>query len=190
MCKAIMRSSAPSASRRTTRVARTADQVVPWGEPESEGWRVARGQRHRRDHRERPRETGSLRRRRRAPGALVDQQDVGSLRFDRCLQIGDLEAGALAELAQPGPERPEASPGTPVLGLEALDLGRERLGGETGRAHALQLVQAAAQRYTVATAEQLEQRRHQRVQAAGHGVHIGEHGGHRLVSVGPSLVRC
>ena len=43
------------------------------------------------------------------------------------LQIGNLEAGPLAEMAQPGPERPEAGPGAPALGLETLDLGRERL---------------------------------------------------------------
>ena len=103
-------------------VAHTADEVVPRGEAEPEWWRVARRQRHRRDDRERPRETRSLRRRRRTPGALVDQQHVGTPRLDRRLQVGDLEAGPLAELAQPGAERAEASAGTPVLGLEALDL--------------------------------------------------------------------
>ena len=185
-----MRSSAPSASRRATPAAHTADEAAPRVEPEPEGRRVARRQRHRRDDRERPRETRSLRRRSRTPGALVDQQHVGTPRLDRRLQVGDLEAGPLAELAQPGAERAEASAGTPVLGLEALDLRCERVRRETGRSHPVELVDAAAQRDTMATAHQLLQRRHEGIQPAGDRVHIGEHSRHRLVSVGALLVWC
>ena len=71
-------------------VAQAADQVVARREPEPERRCVARGQRHRRDDRERPRKPGALGRGRRTPGALIDEHDVGLLGLDRLLQIAKL----------------------------------------------------------------------------------------------------
>lgn len=111
-------------------VAQPADQVVARDEAEAERGRIARGQRHRRYDRGGPWKPGSLRRRRGAPGSLVDQQHAGLLDLDRPVEVGNLKSGALAELTEAGPERPEARSRPSVLGLEALDLPGERLSGD------------------------------------------------------------
>ena len=125
MCEAITRSSVPSVSGLRQPVAQAAEAVAAWSQAEPERWRVARGQRHRRDDRERPGKAGVLGRGGRAPGALIDEQDVGLLGLDRLLEVEKLEARPLAELAETRAERAKARPRPPVVGLEPLDLAPE-----------------------------------------------------------------
>ena len=146
MCLAITRSSVPSVSGFASRSRSAAEAVVARGQAESERRRVARGQRHRRDDRERPRKPGALGRGRRAPGALVDEQDVGLLGLDRLLQVAELERGPLTELAEPRAERAEPRPCPPVVGLEPLDLTRQGVRVEPERAQPLDVVDPAAHR--------------------------------------------
>ena len=119
-------------------------------EAETERRRVARGQRHRRDDRERPGETGALGRGRRAPGALVDEQDVGLLVLDRLLEVSQLEARPLAELAETRAERAEPRPRPPVVRLEPLDLTPQGLRVEPDRAQPLDIVDPTAHRDAMA----------------------------------------
>ena len=170
---------------RASTVAQSADAVVAWPQPEAERRRVAGGERDGRDERERPRQPRAFGRCRGAPRALVDEQRVGLLGVDGGGEVCCLVAGAFAELAQAGHERAEAGAGLPVVGLEALDRRRERLGVQADRAQPLDVVDAGLDGDVVAAAGELEQRRDERVQAARDGVDVGEEPRHRRL-----LTRC
>ena len=120
---------------------------------------------------------------RRAPGALVDEQDVRMLGFDGLLEIEKLEARPLAELAQTRAERTETRPRPPVVGFEPLDLPSQRLRLQADRAETLDVVHPAAHRDAVTALRQLEQRRDQRIQPTRHRIHIRQDNGHRQPSL-------
>ncbi len=115
-------------------VAEAAEAVAARCQPKSERRCVARGQRHRRDDRERPRQSRVLGCGRRSPGALVDQQNVRPLGLDRLLEVTKLEGSALAELAKPGAERAKAGSCLPVVRHEPLDLRAQGVRVEAERA--------------------------------------------------------
>ena len=107
----------PKRERLRDSVAQASEAIAAWTEAEPEGRRVARGHRNRRDDRERPRKAGALGRGRRAPSALVDEDNVRPLGLDRLLQIAELEGRPLAELAEallsaPKRVRARQSPGS------------------------------------------------------------------------------
>ena len=102
-----------------------------------------------------------------------------------CSRSRELEGSALAELAETLAQRAEARSRPPVVGLEPLDLGPERMHIETERAQALDIVDSAAHRHVMTSIRQLEQRRDQRIQPAGHRIDIRQDDSHRQPSPTP-----